>query len=90
MRDYAGVGNERGDLKRFGDTGSGEAEFASCAQGEAKGGRGDKKMIKSIQMWKYWLDPCFLLLNDNLVILICINSTRLAKDHKQMKRSTFY
>ena len=32
-----GVGNQRGDLKRSGDTGSGEAEFASCAQGEGRG-----------------------------------------------------
>ena len=35
--------------------------------------------------------PVFLLLlNDNLVILICINSTRLVKYQKQIKRSTFY
>ena len=28
------------------------------------GGRGDKNLIKSKQIWKYWLDHVFLCLND--------------------------
>ena len=41
------------------------------------GGRGDKNLIKSKQIWKYWLDQCFY------VLMICFKD----KGQKQMRRS---
>ena len=94
-RDYASH-TRAGSLKskrRFGEIwwhGEWRGRICKLCSRWSAGGRGGKKMIKSKQMWKYWRDPCFVyVLNDNLVILICINSTRLAKDEKQMRRSTF-